>query len=139
MPRRRKCPNPSCTFQFTNKVIVCPECQAVISEGGQAVINEGGNVPASGVISGKTKPAKPSKHPTVYLGDGVFSVQYWQLHRCFVRVKSDLYDTGEDTNFCTKFDCCENRRLAIRNSHQFDCPHIQKVISDLNHDLVKVK
>ena len=95
-----------------------------------------------GVAPGKTKApklSKQSKHPTVYLGDGVFSVQYWQFHRCFVRVKSHLCDTGEDTNFCTKFDCCENRRLAIRNKHQFDCPHIEKVLSDLKNDLLNVK
>ena len=114
-----------------NKVSVCPECQAVITEVG--------NVIASCVAPRKIKAPKPSKHPTVYLGDGVFSVQYWQFHRCFVRVKSELCDTGEDTNFCTKFDCSENRRLAIRNKHQFDCTHIQKVLSDPNHDLVNVK
>ena len=134
MPRRKKCPNPSCTFQFTNNVIVCPECQAVIT-GVENVI-------VSGVAPGKTKApklSKQSKHPTVYLGDGVFSVQYWQFRRCFVRVKSHLCDTGEDTNFCTKFDCCENRRLAIRNKHQFDCPHIEKVLSDLKNDLLNVK
>ena len=131
MPRRKKCPNPSCTFQFTNKVIVCPECQAVITDVEKVI--------TSGVAPGKIKAPKPTKHPTVYLGDGVFSVQYWQFHRCFVRVKSDLFDIGEDINFCTKFDCCENRRLAIRNKHQFDCPHIQKVLSDLNNNLVDVK
>ena len=44
------------------------------------------NVIVSGVALGKTKApklSKQSKHPTVYLGDGVFSVQYWQFHRCF--------------------------------------------------------
>ena len=30
MGRRKKCPNPSCTFEFTNKVTVFRECSAQI-------------------------------------------------------------------------------------------------------------
>ena len=86
---------------------------------------------------GKKKQSEAkTKNQTVYLGDGVFSVQYWQYHRCFVRVKSDIFDTGGDTNFCTKSSCTENRRLAIRNNTDFQCTHIQKVADDIEAGLV---
>ena len=130
MARKKKCPNPSCTFEFTNAVIICPLCRAQIGSSTSVAV-EGAPKTAR-----KCKPT--SKHPTVYVGDGVFSVQYWQFNRCFVRAKTNLFDTGDDTNFCTKWDCSEKRRLAIRNSEQFDCPHIQKVIQDLETKQVKL-
>ena len=129
MGRRKKCPNPSCTFEYTNKVTVCPECSAQID-------SSQGDVPVKIPVVKSNKSVPKSKHPTVYLGDGVFSVQYWMYNRCFVRMKTDMFDTGEETNFCTKFDCSEKRALSIRNNSQFDCAHIQKVIKEMLKQLV---
>ena len=75
----------------------------------------------------------------MYIGDGVFSVQYWQFNRCFVRCKTDIFDTGDDINFCTKLDCTENRRIAIRNSKQFQCAHIEKVLQEVYEERVKME
>jgi hypothetical protein len=133
MPRRKKCPNPSCTFVFTNNVSVCPLCKAAIGTSNNV---EGSGPEVSTTRSKADKSNAVSKHPTVYIGDGVFSVQYWQYNRCFVRVTSELYDTEGDTNFCTKFNCSENRRLATRNDEEFECPHIEKVLSELKKKLV---
>ena len=107
MGRRKKCPNPSCTFEYTNKVTVCPECSAQID-------SSQGDVPVKIPVVKSNKSVPKSKHPTVYLGDGVFSVQYWMYNRCFVRMKTDMFDTGEETNFCTNFDCSEKWRNLIR-------------------------
>ena len=74
----------------------------------------------------KPKVKKKVKHPAVYL-------------RCFVRVSSELCDTGEDTNYCTKASCSDNRGLCIRNNQQFYCPHIQKVKDDLESGVVNTK
>lgn len=129
MPRTKKCPNPSCTFKYTNKVSKCPQCLAFICSSDKA--------PAPPVS--KTKVKDKVKHPTVYLRDGVFSVQYWQLNRCFVRVSSELCDTGQDTNYCTNASCTDNRGVCIRNNQQFSCPHIQKVKDDLKSGAVITK
>ena len=131
MPRTKKCPNPSCTFKYTNIVTKCLQCLAFISSSDKALP----------VSKPKVKPKvkKKVKHPTVYLRDGVFSVQYWQHNRCFVRVSSELCDTGEDTNYCTKASCSDNRGLCIRNNQQFYCPHIQKVKDDLQSGVVNTK
>ena len=130
MPRSKKCPNPSCAFQYSAAVTKCPECQALIC------LNESDKDGVSKPNVKKKQSEAKTKNQTVYLGDGVFSVQYWQYHRCFVRVKSDIFDTGEDTNFCTKSSCTENRRLAIRNNTDFQCTHIQKVADDIEAGLV---
>ena len=68
---------------------------------------------------------------TVYVADGIFSVQYWQTNRCFVRVNSYLCGTGEDTDFCTRADCADKRIFAIRTSSAFSCPHTDKVKKEL--------
>ena len=122
MARRKKCPNPSCTHEYSNKIAVCPRCCAQLDS----------DIPVKIPVQLK-KSAPKNKHPTVYLGNGVFSVQYWMYNRCFVRLKTELFDTGEETNFCTKFDCSEKRVLSIRNDSQFDCAHIQKVISEMQN------
>ena len=130
MGRRKKCPNSSCDFEFTTKVLVCPKCCAQIDS----------SSPTEDIqvkkVDKLTNTATFPKHPTVYISDGVFSVQYWMYNRCFVCFKSDLFNTGEDTNFCTKFDCSDKRGLAIRKNEQFDCVHIQKVNKDLEKNAV---
>ena len=73
----KSCPNPSCPFKYTKKTTpannLCPQCHALIGEL---------EVTASKPKKDPNKEPKPSKHPTAYLGEGIFSVNYWQMHRC---------------------------------------------------------
>ena len=72
----KSCPNPTCSFKYTRRVQpnVCPECGALI-----------GNLDHNDETKLKNNANSKSiviRHPTVYLGEGIFSVNYWQLNRC---------------------------------------------------------
>ena len=119
MPRKKKCPNRTCDFEYSKKIHLCPKCSALLSASSEGE---------------KVKPLKVTKEnngETVYLGDGIFSVKYWQLNRCFVKMSTSLCDLGEEVNFCTKKDCSEKRRLAVRYAKQLVCAHMEHVEADL--------
>jgi hypothetical protein len=147
----KSCPNPTCSFDYTRKTKpannVCPNCTALIGEFGAAQITKPKKDP--------NKLPLPTKHTTVYLGEGIFSVNYWQMNRCLgrfifgcihhhlsfiilVRMSSSLYDTGVDINFCSQKQCMDNRRKFIENAEKFVCNHIQKLLEDLDGDKVEL-
>ena len=128
MPRKKNCKKPSCEEKFSGNI--CPSCKAVYD--------------TAKVISPKKKKIvvdklKVNKHPTVYIGEGLFSVQYWQANRCFVRIGSYLYDTSNDIDMCSKADCSEKRILSVRADKKFICVHIQKVMNDLSNNSVQLE
>ena len=122
MPRKKVCKNPSCGEVFSGNQ--CPHCKAVF--GNSKFVPPKDPKPKKVDVSGG------SILTTVYVADGIFSVQYWQTNRCFVRVNSYLCGTGEDTDFCTRADCAEKRIIAIRTSSAFSCPHTDKVKKELD-------
>ena len=122
MPRKKVCKNPSCGEAFSGNQ--CPNCKAVF---GSSKF-----VPPKDPKPKKVDVSVGSTPTTVYVADGIFSVQYWQTNRCFVRVNSYLCGTGEDTDFCTRADCAEKRIIAIRTSSAFSCPHTDKVKKELD-------
>ena len=70
---------------------------------------------------------KENNGETVHLGDQMYSVRYWQLNRCFVKIEADSLNI----NMCTKKECTDLRRLAVRNEKELSCPHIEQVKADL--------
>ena len=130
MPRKHSCKNPSCGNTFYGNI--CGQCNAAFN------VSKIDEKPAAKAAKKKNE-NRHSKHLTVYLSDGVFSVQYWQLHRCFVRVSSDLYNTGEDVNFCTKKECSDARIIEMRKEGGFfSCDHITKALDDVKNGFVIV-
>ena len=83
----------------------------------------------------KVKVVKENNGETVYVGEGIYSVKYWQLNRCFVKINSEK----EHINFCTKKECSDLRRLAVRNVDNLHCPHVQQVEQELKGDLAKLR
>ena len=42
-----------------------------------------------------------------------------------------LYNTGEDTNFCSQRQCMDARRKSIKNGEQFTCKHMEMVLKEM--------
>ena len=130
MPRKKKCPNGSCDFEYSKKIHLCPKCKALICEESEVDPPKSKN----------KKKVKENNGETVYLGDGIFSVKYWQLNRCFVKVNTVLCDRLDDSvNFCTKKECSDMRRLAVRNMEQLTCEHVETVKADLMAGTIKIR
>ena len=81
----------------------------------------------------KVKALKENNGETVYIGEGIYSVRYWQLNRCFVKLEAE----HSAINLCTKKECSDLRRLAVRNEKQLTCPHVEQVQADLKAGNIK--
>ena len=123
MPRKKKCHNNACEFEYSKITPQhCPLCKAFITN----VVNDKPK---------KVKVVKENNSETVHVGEGIYSVKYWQLNRCFVKINSDK----EDINFCTKKECSDLRGLAVRNVDTLHCPHVKQVERELKADLVELR
>ena len=123
MPRKKKCPNPICEFQYSKSTRQCPLCKAIIS------IEVDDNFEKK---DEKIKVVKENNGETVHLSGGIYSVRYWQLNRCFVKLETD----DPAINFCTKKECSDLRRLAVRNEQNLMCQHVKQVKADIEANIV---
>ena len=83
--------------------------------------------------SAKSKAVKENNGETVHIGEGIYSVRYWQLNRCFVKIEAE----HSAINLCTKKECSDLRRLAVRNEKELQCPQVEQVQADLKAGNVK--
>ena len=120
-----KCPNPMFiyTFDRRNHPDICPKCSVFLGPPVKTNVKEKRKKPLS---------IPNPKHVTVNVGGGLYSVQYHHHNRCIVQI----VDGDEMIHFCDQKKCAEIRRFNVRNSTQFLCAHIEKVLEALEHDVV---
>ena len=137
----KKCPNPICGFEASRYKCppICPLCKAKL-----------GPIRGPAVKVGKPTKVKKVLHPTVEIGQGMYSVQYHQhnrfdyqlsissflfnILRCLVMIYPE---ESAQINHCDNPKCVELRRMNVRNNTQFCCAHVQKAKDDKTSGRVK--
>ena len=99
----KKCPNPICGFEASRRKCppICPLCKAKLG-------------PKRGPAVKVSKPAKVKKvlHPTVEIGQGMYSVQYHQHNRYDYQLSIAKLSVAASVLFCTELSAPASWQLA---------------------------
>ena len=64
------------------------------------------------------------------MGGGRGEINEYLIHSMFCRCLVQIFQDEGQIHQCDQRKCTELRRKSVRNSTQYTCPHVEKVLLD---------